>query len=56
MAKEMSKRQIPTDIGLMPGTFVSPTLKELFRMFKDDGKTLRKLLWLRVKRAVVNPV
>jgi mitochondrial protein MBA1 len=56
MAKEMSKRQLPTDIGLMPGTFVSPTVKELFRMYKEDRRMLRGVLWLRLKRAVLNPI
>jgi hypothetical protein len=48
--KEMGKNQIPTDLGLLPLTFVPPPAKELYHMFKADKSKILPVSWLWMKR------
>lgn len=50
MMKNASKTQIPTDMGLMPTTFVSPSVRTLFRMYRNEKKKLLRILMLRLRR------
>lgn len=56
LLKGVKSSQIPTDIGQLPLTFVSPPLQELYRMYKNDKRKLLTVLWLRIKRSVQSPL
>ena len=56
MLKNLKSSQIPTDIGQLPLTFVSPPIRELFRMYRGDLRKFSTVLWLRIKRSVVSPL
>ena len=56
MMKKMKGSQMPTDIGLLPLTFVSPSFKELREMYKDEKRKLLSVLWLRFRRSIRGPL
>jgi protein MBA1 len=47
-AKELSLDTMPTDLGLLPGTFVKPEEKNLPSFFKEPKDRLRmEWVWLK---------
>ncbi len=56
MLKSMKSSHVPTDIGQLPFTFVSPSVTELYRMYKHDKRKFLSVLWLRVKKSVQGPM
>ena len=56
LLKNMKSSQIPTDIGQLPLTFVSPPIRDLLRMYKDDKRKFLTVLWLRIKRSAQSPL
>ena len=55
MMKGMSGGKLPTDIGLLPTTFIPPSLGEIYRMYSNDKKRLLTVLWLRIRRIFRSP-
>ena len=56
MLKGMKSSQVPTDIGQLPLTLVSPPLRELYEMYQDDKRKFLTILWLRIKKSVQGPM
>jgi protein MBA1 len=44
--KNLSRQEIPNDLGLMPQTFIRPPPQDLPKLFSADWKQRMKVEWL----------
>lgn len=51
--KEMSKSEMPQDLGLLPGTFVRPLWRDMPSVFQLPRERMQ-LEWLWIKQAFQN--
>lgn len=51
--RELSRSELPQDIGLLPGTFIRPLWRDMPSIFQQPKERLR-LEWLWLKNAVQN--
>lgn len=54
-AKEMSLDSMPTDLGLLPGTFVKPEWKDMPSIFREPRDRLR-MEWTWLKSWIQNAI